>query len=113
MVLFFPLRNMKPIGTHNYFVYINTNKTKRVLYTGVTNSLKSRLFNHKEDSITEKKHFTGKYNCIYIVYWEWFQWITDAIEREKQIKGWTRKKKMELISAFNPEWRFLNDEIED
>ena len=102
---------MKPIGTHNYFVYITTNKTKQVLYTGVTNDLKRRLFEHEEDSKTLKKHFTGKYNCYYLVYFERFQYIDHAIEREKEIKGWVRKKKLELIRSFNPEFKFLNEEL--
>ncbi|MBA3705131.1 MAG: GIY-YIG nuclease family protein [Bacteroidetes bacterium] len=102
---------MKPIGTHNYFVYITTNKSKKILYTGVTNNLKDRLWLHEEDSKTHKLHFTGKYNCFYLVYWERFQYIEHAIKREKQIKGWTRIKKEKLITEFNPEWKFLNDEI--
>ena len=104
---------MKPIGTHNYCVYILTNKAKRVLYTGVTNNLKRRLSEHLADAEGLKKHFAGKYNCTYVVYFEQFQWIQHAIEREKEIKGWTRVKKINLIDSFNPEWKFLNNEIED
>ena len=104
---------MKPIGTHNYFTYILTNKNKSVLYTGVTNNLKNRLFQHNEDAKGPKKHFAGKYNCVFLIYFERFQWIQHAIEREKEIKGWTRLKKTTLIKDFNPEWKFLNDEIED
>lgn len=103
---------MKPIGTHNYFVYITTNKLKTVLYTGVTNDLARRLYEHEQDATTGKKHFAGRYNVYYLLYWERFQYIAHAIEREKQIKGWVRKKKEALISAFNPDWRFLNEEIE-
>ncbi|MES2836556.1 MAG: GIY-YIG nuclease family protein [Bacteroidota bacterium] len=103
---------MKPIGTHNYFVYITTNKAKKVLYTGVTNDLKRRLFEHEEDSKTLKKHFTGRYNCFYLVYFERFQYIEHAIEREKEIKGWLRIKKDNLINEFNIGWLFLNDEID-
>lgn len=102
---------MKPIGMHNYFVYILTNKNKTVLYTGVTNDLARRLEEHKEDSQNEKQHFAGKYNAICLVYWERFGEIENAIAREKQIKGWSRKKKDMLITEFNPEWVFLNDEI--
>jgi len=102
---------MKTIGTHNYFVYITTNIGKTVLYTGVTNELKNRLFWHKEDAFGRKTHFTGKYNAFYLVYYERFQDIEQAILREKQIKGWLRIKKEKLITEFNPEWRFLNDEI--
>jgi putative endonuclease len=103
---------MKPIGTHNYFVYITTNKEKTVLYTGVTNDLTRRISEHKKDAEGEKKHFAGKYNVYFLVYWERHQYILHAIEREKQIKGWLRAKKETLISEFNPEWRFLNDELD-
>jgi putative endonuclease len=102
---------MKPVGSHNYFVYIITNKYKTVLYTGVTNDLKRRLFEHESDVNTVKKHFTGKYNVCFLIYYERFQYIEHAIEREKQIKGWLRSRKEQLISEFNPEWRFLNEEI--
>ena len=102
---------MKPIGTHNYFVYLITNITKTVLYCGVTNNLNVRLSEHKEDSLGEKKHFAGKYNCYYLVYYERFQNIDQAIIREKQIKGWSRKKKDDLIKTINPELNFLNDTL--
>ena len=102
---------MKPLGSHNYFVYILTNKTKKVLYIGVTNELKNRLYWHEEDSKERKEHFTGKYNVFYLLFWERFQDIEQAILREKQLKGWSRAKKEKLISEFNPEWRFLNKEI--
>ncbi|MFV0418509.1 MAG: GIY-YIG nuclease family protein [Dysgonomonas sp.] len=101
----------KPLGTHNYFVYIVTNKNKRVLYTGVTNDLKRRLYEHEEDSKNRKLYFTGKYNAFHLIYWERFEYIEQAIDREKEIKGWSRMKKERLISSFNPEWLFLNDEI--
>lgn len=102
---------MKPIGTHNYFVYITTNQTKHVLYTGVTNDIGRRLSEHESDAKGEKKHFTGKYNAYYLVYWERFQYIEHAIQREKEIKGWVRNKKEKLITDFNPTWEFLNDKI--
>lgn len=104
---------MRPIGTHNYFVYITTNQNRKVLYTGVTNDLTRRPYEHKVDSIGIKKHFAGKYNCIYLIYFERFQFIEHAIEREKEIKGWRRSKNEELIKSINPEWSFLNDEVID
>ncbi len=104
---------MNPKGTHNYQVYILTNKEKRVLYTGVTNNVKRRVKEHQQDAAGARKHFTGRYNCFYLVYYENFQWILDAIAREKEIKGWLRIKKIKLITDFNPEWRFLNEEVED
>ncbi len=103
---------MKPIGTHNYFTYILTNKNKYVLYVGVTNDLRVRLYQHAEDAKGAKKTFAGKYNCIWLVYFERHEYINHAIEREKEFKGWTKQKKINLINEFNPEWRFLNDEIE-
>ncbi len=103
---------MKPIGMHNYFVYITTNKRKTTLYTGVTNNLPYRLWQHEEDSKARKKTFAGRYNCYHLIYFEHFDFIQDAIAREKVIKGWTRKKKEALINKLNPEWRFLNNEID-
>lgn len=102
---------MKPLGSHNYFVYITTNLTRNVLYIGVTNDLHKRLYEHKQDSLNKKIHFTGKYNAFHLVYWERFGDVNDVIKREKQLKGWIRLKKERLICEFNPEWRFLNDDI--
>lgn len=101
---------MKTLGTHNYYVYILTNKIKTVLYTGVTNDLKIRLYWHQNPEAIDK-HFTTKYRCFYLIYFEQFSDIETAIKREKQIKGWTRIKKNNLIKGFNPTWKFLNDEI--
>ena len=103
---------MKPIGSHNYYVYIITNPEKTVLYTGVTNDLFRRLAEHYQDSITERKTFSGKYNCYNLLYYEHFEYINQAIYREKEIKGWRRSKKMDLISELNPKWKFINSEIE-
>ncbi|MDO9512916.1 MAG: GIY-YIG nuclease family protein [Bacteroidales bacterium] len=99
------------IKEHNYFVYITTNKNKTVLYTGVTNNIKNRLYYHELDINTETKHFTGRYNVHFLLYWERFQYIQDAIAREKEIKGWVRAKKVRLIQGFNPDWVFLNDTL--
>ncbi len=101
----------KTFGTHNYFVYILTNINKAVLYIGVTNDLKKRLYEHRENAETDKNHFTSKYNIFYLIYWERFDHIEQAIEREKELKNWRRSKKVKLISEFNPDWDFLNNEI--
>ena len=101
---------MKTKGTHNYYVYIVTNKTKTVLYTGVTNNLKERLYYHN-NPLPFSKAFTTKYKCFYLIYYEHFQEINDAIRREKQIKGYSRAKKDGLINAFNPTRKFLNNDI--
>ncbi|OIQ40220.1 MAG: endonuclease [Bacteroidetes bacterium MedPE-SWsnd-G1] len=102
---------MKTLGTHNYYVYILTNKLKTVLYTGVTNDLKNRVRFHRENANLNKKAFTSKYKCFYLIYYEQFKDVNAAIKREKQIKGWLRLKKDHLISEFNPKWKFLNDDI--
>ena len=85
-----------------------TNFTRTVLYTGVTNDLEVRLQQHKEGN---RKSFTAKYKCYYLVYYEHHSNINHAIEREKEIKGWTRIKKNQLIAQENEAWRFLNDEV--
>jgi putative endonuclease len=103
---------MKPIGTHNYYVYITTNPQKTVIYTGVTNDLARRMAEHFLDSINQKKTFAGKYNCYKLIYYEHFEYIIQAIAREKEIKGWSKSKKVDLVKSENKEWKFLNNEIE-
>ena len=93
---------------HNYFVYIVTNKNKTVLYTGVTNDLQRRVYEHENGLLSG---FTQKYKCHFLVWYEHFQNINDAIAREKEIKKWRREKKENLINGFNPDWKFLNNEI--
>jgi len=96
---------------HNYFVYILTNYNKTVLYVGVTNDLGIRISQHTEGNGINA--FTRKYKCFYLVYYERFQYINDAIDREKEMKGWSRAKKNALIEVENADWRFLNDEIKE
>jgi len=93
-----------------YLVYILTNLQKTVLYTGVTNSLKDRIIEHYKQR-SNPKSFTGKYRAHYLLYYESFEHIMDAIRREKQIKGWSRKRKMALINRLNPELKFLNEDL--
>jgi putative endonuclease len=88
-----------------YFTYIATNQRNTVLYTGVTNNLDRRTFEHKSKLI---KGFTKKYNVNKIVYYETFNDIKEAIRREKQIKAGSRRKKIELIKSINPEFRDLS-----
>lgn len=95
---------------HNFHIYIVTNPTKTVLYIGVTNDLPQRLIEHFLNKGT-KKTFTGRYNCYNLLYYENFQFIEDAIAREKELKGWSRKKKEVLIATINPDWEFLNPKI--
>ena len=101
---------MKTKGTHNYYVYILTNKIKTVLYVGVSNNLKERLYFHRNPEANTKS-FTAKYKVFYLIYYEHFFDINHAIEREKEIKGWRREKKENLINLFNSKWNFLNNDI--
>jgi putative endonuclease len=82
-----------------------TNKGNRALYTGVTNDLQRRVYEHKNKLV---KGFTKKYNVIKLVFYEVCNDIESAILREKQIKGWLRAKKIALIESMNPEWRDLS-----
>ncbi len=91
-----------------YYVYIMTNKKNNVLYTGVTNNLAKRVYEHKEKLVSG---FTTKYNINKLVYYEMLDDIYNAIKREKQIKGGSRQKKIELINSLNPQWKDLYDEI--
>ena len=84
-----------------YYVYILTNKTKTVLYTGVTNNLRRRIYEHKNKLIDG---FTKRYNVDRLVYYEMTSDVKVAIKREKQIKNLLRRKKEELINTFNPDW---------
>ncbi len=84
-----------------YFIYI-INKNNTVLHTGVTNDLKRRVYEHKEKLI---EGFTKKYNINKLVYYEVFEDVYNAISREKQIKGGSRQKKLDLINCMNKEWR--------
>ena len=88
-----------------YYVYIMTNKLNSVLYIGVTNDLTRRVYEHK--SKVEPNSFTAKYNADKLVYFESTNSIESAIAREKQLKGGSRKKKIDLINSVNPDWNDL------
>ncbi len=88
-----------------FFVYILASKS-RVLYTGVTNDLYRRVAEHKTRQVPG---FTARYNVNRLVYYEEYSRIQDAIAREKQIKGWLRRKKVALIESQNPEWNDLSE----
>ena len=90
---------------HNYYVYILTNAYNRVLYTGVTNDLERRVHEHK--TFAKPKSFTARYNVTKLVYFEYYNDITEAISREKAIKRKSRSQKFELINKFNPSWKDL------
>ena len=89
---------------HLYYVYILTTKNKTVLYTGVTNYIKRRVFEHKSELY---EGFTKKYHVHKLIYYELFDFIDLAIAREKQIKGYSREKKTKLIDSMNPDWKEL------
>ena len=91
-----------------YFVYIMTNDWHTVLYTGVTNDLTRRVYEHKGKLI---EGFTKRYNITKLLYYEVSDSIESAILREKQIKSGSRKKKIELVNSFNKEWRDLYSEL--
>lgn len=92
--------------SRQYYVYIMSNKS-RTLYTGVTNNLERRVYEHKQ-RLTPG--FTSKYNITSLVYFEVTQDVHSAIVREKQIKGWLRARKISLIETANPEWQDLSSE---
>jgi len=92
--------------TKEYYVYIMTNKS-RTLYTGVTNNLMRRVYEHKNKLV---KGFTSKYNIQRLAYYESTPDVYSALKREKQIKGWLRAKKIALIESMNPEWKDLSEE---
>jgi len=91
-----------------YYVYVMTNKNNTVLYTGVTNDLIRRVYEHKQKLING---FTRKYNVTKLVYFEVFRDIKNAIMREKQIKAGSRSKKIELINRINSKWNDLYDSL--
>lgn len=91
--------------TGSYVVYILTNKYNKVLYVGVTNDFAKRMYEHKNRLLDG---FTKKYNVNKLVYFEIIESMNEAIAREKQIKGWLRIKKVDLINSKNPEWKDLS-----
>lgn len=91
-----------------FFTYIMTNKNNTVLYTGITNDLKRRMFEHKEKL---NNGFTKRYNINKLVYFEVYSSPYDAIAREKQIKAGPRKRKIELINSLNKDWNDLTESL--
>ncbi len=88
---------------HKYWTYIVASKTG-TLYIGMTNNLERRIKEHKDGSY---QGFAGKYGCNRLVYWEGFDDVRKAIDREKELKGWLRARKIGLIESFNPRWEDL------
>jgi len=91
-----------------YYIYIMTNQRNSALYTGITNDLKRRVYEHKEKLI---KGFTKKYNITKLVYYEIYDDAETAIHREKQLKGGSRQSKIDLINSMNQNWHELYEEL--
>ena len=87
-----------------YYIYVMTNKSG-TLYAGVTGNIKARVWQHKNGQV---EGFTKKYNITRLMYYESFGDISSAIAREKEIKGWVRRKKLDLIASVNPQWDDLS-----
>ncbi len=96
---------------HGGCTYMVTNKYNTVIYVGVSSALRARIWEHKTKFYS--KSFTAKYNCEKIVWYECFPRIEEAIDREKQLKGGSRKRKENLIIAKNPGWKDLWEEIQE
>lgn len=93
----------------NYCTYMMVNQRHTVLYTGVTNHLAYRVWQHKTKQ--SPKNFTARYNVDKLVFYSWNESIEDAILYEKQIKKFSRRRKEQLIVEMNPQWKVLSDEI--
>ncbi len=91
-----------------YYVYLLTNWNNKVMYVGITNDLVRRIYEHKEKFV---KGFTEKYNVTKLVYYEQTPDISEALNREKEIKKWRREKKNRLVISTNPQWRDLSEDF--
>ena len=90
---------------YQYYVYLLSSKKNGTLYIGVTNDLERRMFEHKNKLVSG---FTAKYNVNKLMYFEDFQYVNDALKREKQLKNWNRQWKIDLIEKENKEWKDLS-----
>jgi putative endonuclease len=95
--------------SEKHYLYIITNKNEGVLYIGITNNLKRRIYQHKNK--VHKSTFSARYNLDKLVYFEIFDSKDEALLREARMKKWNREWKMNLIKSFNPEWKDLYSEI--
>jgi putative endonuclease len=93
--------------THQYYIYILASQKNGTLYIGLTNDLQRRVLEHKQKV---NEGFTSKYDINMLVYFESFQYINDAILREKRLKKWNREWKINLIEAENKDWKDLSEE---
>ena len=95
---------------HRYWVYIMTNRSAHAMYIGVTNDLERRVWEHRQGFGSE---FAKKYRIDRLVYTEEYQQVSEAIAREKQLKGWRRLRKNELVMTTNPKWEDLMPDAPD
>jgi len=102
------MKHLHTVTDRQYYVNILTTQNNTVLYTGVTNDLIRRTYEHKNNLV---KGFTTNYFVHKLVYYETVDDVMSAIEREKQIKGLGRQKKVDLINTLNPDWHDLYNEI--
>jgi len=93
---------------NTYFTYMNTNRKRGIIYSGMTSNIVHRMHQHRNKTF---KGFTSRYNLDKLVWYEEFDWVQDAIAREKKIKGWKRAKKISLIEKNNPNWDDLYDVV--
>ena len=105
----FAPRNDKVYLKMEYYVYILSNRLNTVIYTGVTRDLVRRVYEHKHH--LDPDSFTAKYDVTKLVYYESTSDVKAAIEREKQIEGWNRKRKNKLVESRNPSWAELYDTV--
>lgn len=94
-------------GSQTYYVYIITNPYRSTFYIGMTNNLSNRLKQHQENIKKGAKTFASKYNLKHLVFYQKYSWVQNAIAREKELKGWRREKKLDLIRSFNSKFEFL------
>ena len=99
---------MMPVNMSEYYVYILTNKPRSTLYVGVTNDLVRRVYQHREGTVPG---FTKRYGLKQLVHFERYDDPTRAIQREKNIKHWSRAWKLDLVNSSNPQWRDLYNDI--
>ena len=92
---------------YTFFVYMLCSSSRRALYTGVTNSAMIRKLQHLR---SDESTFAGRYKTYRLVYYEIYSDVRKAIQREKEIKGWTRAKKNALVNSINPQWRDLSED---
>ena len=97
------------VFSKTYYIYMMSNKRRSTIYVGVTGSIRKRVWEHKNK--IHQRSFTARYNLLMLVYFETFESIHNAIKREKQLKGGSRQKKVDLILKMNPKWTDLSHQI--